>query len=76
LFQERGILHITPGVASSLNGQFNETQMTDNVIEDKTIIEVTTRLISIFRKPVEIKMYHKQPDVTPCPPKPHRPTLP
>lgn len=40
LFKEGRILHITPGVTSSFYGQFNEAQVTDDIIKDEAIIEI------------------------------------
>jgi hypothetical protein len=34
LFQKGGSLHIAPGIASTLQRQFNKAQVTNNIIED------------------------------------------
>jgi hypothetical protein len=59
LLQKRRILHIAPGVASTLNGQLNKTQMADNIVKHKTIIVITTWFVSIFRESVKIKISHE-----------------
>jgi hypothetical protein len=54
-------LHVTPGVASTFEGQFNKTKMVNYIVEDKSVIELSSRPISILIISVEVKISHNQP---------------
>jgi hypothetical protein len=40
LLQERDFLHITPGITSPFNWQFNQAKVTDYVIENQGIMKI------------------------------------
>jgi hypothetical protein len=63
LFQQRGLLHVTPRVASTFEGQFNKTKMVNYIIEDKSVVEVSSRPISILSISVKVKISHNQPEL-------------
>jgi hypothetical protein len=56
-------LHITPSKRPALEREFNEAQVTNDVIENDSIIEVTPSFIPIIRASIEIEITHKQPKV-------------
>jgi hypothetical protein len=56
-------LHITPGKRPALEREFNEAQVTNDVIENDSIIEITPSFIPIIRASIEIEITHKQPKV-------------
>jgi hypothetical protein len=55
LFQRRGLLHVTPGVASTFQGQFNKTDIVDYIVENKSVIEVSSRSIPILSISIKLK---------------------
>jgi hypothetical protein len=44
LFQQGVVMHVTPGIAYSLDRQFDQPQVTNDVIENQRIMEVTPGL--------------------------------
>jgi hypothetical protein len=63
LLQKRGILHVTPGVASTLDWEFSEPQMTYDIIEDESVIKISSWSISIIRGSIEVEIPNKQPKI-------------
>jgi hypothetical protein len=63
LFQQRGLLHVTLGVSSTFEGQFNKTKMVNYIVEDKSVTEVSSRPISILSISVKVKISHNQPEL-------------
>jgi hypothetical protein len=56
--QKRDFLHITPGITSPFNRQFNQAKVTDYVIEDQGIMKIAPGLVSIFSISKEVKVSH------------------
>jgi hypothetical protein len=56
--QERDFLHITPGITSPFNRQFNQAKVTDYVIEDQGIMKIAPGLVSILSISIKVKVSH------------------
>jgi hypothetical protein len=56
--QERDFLHITPGITSPFNWQFNQEKVTDYVIEDQGIMKIAPGPVSILSISIKVKVSH------------------
>jgi hypothetical protein len=56
--QERDFLHITPGITSPINWQFNQAKVTDYVIENQGIMKIAPGLVSILSISIKVKISH------------------
>jgi hypothetical protein len=58
LLQERDFLHITPGITSPFDWQFNQAKVTDYVIENQGIMKIAPCLVSILSISIKVKISH------------------
>jgi hypothetical protein len=56
LLQKGGSLHVTPGIASTLQRQLNKAQVTDDIIEDYRILKITPSSIAVLSISIEVKV--------------------
>jgi hypothetical protein len=51
-------LHIAPGKRPALERELKETQVTNDVIKNDSVIEATPRFIPILRASIEVEITH------------------
>jgi len=56
LFKQWISLHIAPSVGSPFKGQFNQTQMVNDIIKNKCILKVSSTPIFVLQRPIKVEV--------------------
>lgn len=54
-------MHITPSEASPFMWKLNKTKVANDAIRDKSIIKISTRLVSIILRSIKIEIPNEEP---------------